>query len=238
MSGPQRDAIVGKGQNSFLNLALVFLIAATTMATSPDGSASGQSEAALEWSDQRQKSTVYIAPIGERLAEFGYEGPLQLELKVEHMPEPTGQAARWRLEGSDGTETPKVLEGTLEFGGDVHNDEDGVRFGDLLATVGPFCAADNDDATPCVPCTLAEGCTLELALDLCSAPRQEELRLWVTIARVGGEPFYNECGPDTDHTRCEALDSWMGSLLLGDTHHLHQLKQLWITCHHDPSRLE
>ena len=196
---------------SLLNLVILVVMAMTTMATSPDGSASGQSEASFDVYGESQTARITIAAQSDRVSSFGYDGPFSLRLRSEHFPQSQSEAMRWRVTMEQGGEMPWSTEGGFMVGGDVHTDDDGIVVGELTAHIAPICNENNPtEETDCLPCNLETGCTFNLEIELCDGPFSEEpIPFWFGVVRENGEAFYNECLPDSDHTPCEQLDEWV-----------------------------
>ena len=189
------------------SLLILICIALTTMATSPDGSASGQSEDRLDWEGNALSATVTIAPIESRVDPGNDQ--LKLALTIDEVPATESEGVLWRLTMAQDDDEAYVAEGAFELEGDIEIDENGIRRGDLHAQVGPFCRGDGEAPAQCVPCDVQVGCTFDLDVTFCDGAGTEEKSIWVMITGETGRIFSNECLPYEDHARCDALDDWV-----------------------------
>ena len=101
----------------------------------------------------------------------------------------------------------------------MHTDDVGMVVGELTAQIAPICAEDNaTEDTDCLPCNLETGCTFSMEIGFCDSTLGEtRIPFWVGVVRESGEPFYNECKPDSDHMPCERLDEWILVEIVGDS---------------------
>ena len=192
-----------------INLLLLLVAGAASLATLKGGGHSGQSWARAQWLGDSQRVVVTIEPVGERLDAFDYEGSLYLDLEMWDILENSAEEVTWAL--SMDTSDGEIFDLSGGFTFDDYSGQEDERglYGNISARVGPLCEDAADTTSDCIPCFIEEGCTLTIDVDLCYVGNDEEIGLGVSIAKSDGEIFYNECAEGGDVEPCEVLDAWM-----------------------------
>jgi hypothetical protein len=192
------------------NLAALCCASVLTIATLKDNSDgyTGRTEWDDEFRAERRHVEVDIAAVENRLEIVGHDGPIYLGVGVDHIDKEQVDIVRWSVQMTDVDGTPVTLSGDFEFGGEVHTEDDGRRMGDLRAEVGQLCDAD-DDAADCLPCDIAEGCSLSLDVDRCHGDGGEITRVVVLISDADGHSFEHHCGENDEGWPCDQLDDWV-----------------------------
>ena len=195
---------------SFLNFLLLLLAAVATLGTLKPDYSSARSSEYIGWprGDSRQRHTVILAPVGNRLASFNYTGDLHLELSVKFVQDILAGDAAWALttETSEG-ETISLGGGFPEFGGDVGTEDNGDIFGDAIVRIGKLCPNDEPITEGCLPCL--DGCTLTIDADRCHPVGDSIKSSEIRIVRDDGTRFEVRCDDGDDPQPCSELSGWL-----------------------------
>jgi hypothetical protein len=186
-------------------------IALVTVATSPGGGHSGESAANANFSGERQRLEVQILPVEDRLAPFSYDGSHHLQLRVYMIDIREVSGMRWSASLTEPDSEPLLFDGGFLPDGEQVTEDDGVTYGDPVATIGRLCTAGERAADGCLPCGLEKGCTLTVEFDRCHphGSADGDTSVEVRIVRADGSAFENECAEGDDATPCRALDEWL-----------------------------
>jgi len=195
---------------SFLTYFLLLLAAVATLGTlKPDYSSSRSSEyTGWEPGESRQRLTVTLAPVGDRLASFNYTGDVHFELSAKFVQDIYAGVAVWTLTTttSDG-ETLSLGGGFPELGGDLGTEDNGDIFGDAIVRVGKLCSNDPPVSEGCLPCL--DGCTLNVEIDRCHPVGDAIRSSLIRLIRDDGTRFEARCEDGEDMQPCDDLRGWL-----------------------------
>lgn len=195
---------------SRLTYFLLFLAGAATLGTLKQDYSSSRSSEYTEWprGESRQRLTVTLAPVEDRLASFNYSGDLHLQLTVKFVQDIRAADARWALTMDTPTGDPLSLSGGFpEFGGDVGTEDNGDITGDAIVRVGKLCPNNQPPTDGCLPCL--GGCTLTLDADRCHPVGDHIESSEIKIARDDGSRFEARCEDGDNQQPCDDLRGWL-----------------------------
>jgi hypothetical protein len=192
-----------------MNLLLLLVAGAASLATLTNGGHSGQSWTRAEWVGDGQRIVVTIEPVGERLDAFDYDGSLYLDLEMSDILEDLADEVSWALSMQISDTETFDLSGGFTFDDYSGEEDEHGLYGNISTRVGPFCSDAEDSTSGCIPCLIEEGCTLNIDVDRCYSGSDEPMGIGISIAQSDGEIFSNECTEDGDIEPCELLDAWI-----------------------------
>ena len=195
-----------------INIVLLVFAAVVNMATLKSEGGDNQAESSdevewLSWRDQhRQRLTVTVLPIEDRLELVDYDGPIHLQVSLTKIPERSTAVPRWAVsvmssEGptwaSDG-DFPPLLEAEGEPSAYM-----------VSKQIGRLCENGEMADDGCIPCSLSEGCVLNVEVDFCYTVGDHTVGAIVALTNADGEPFYLMCPENTDSEPCTRLRDWV-----------------------------
>ena len=197
------------------NILLLLFAALVNMATLKNEGGDNHAESSeevewLSWQNQhRQRLTVTILPMDDRLGPVGYDGPIYLQVSLTKVPERSEAVPRWAVsmmsaEGviwsTDG-DFPPLLEAEGEPGAYV-----------ISKQIGRLCGDGELPDDGCVPCDLSDGCVLNVEADFCYVVGDHTVGAIVALTDAEGEPFSLTCLENTDSEPCTRLRDWVDAL--------------------------
>jgi len=191
------------------NVIILLCAAAASLATLKGGGHSGQSWARADWSGDSQSIVVTVEPVGDRLDDFDYSGPLYIDLEMSDILENTADKVSWTLSMQTSNAEAFTLSGGFTFDDYSGSEDEHGLYGNISTRVAPLCADAGDTTSGCIPCFIEEGCTLSIDVDLCYTNSLEHMNIGISIAQSDGEIFSNECAEGGDVEPCETLDAWI-----------------------------
>jgi len=197
----------------WLNVVLLLLAAAVNMATlkQEGGDNHGEASAEVEWlswnNQHRQRLTVTILPVDDRLAPFDYNGSIYLQVVLEDVLDSVATLPRW---------TVSVVTSEGEFwalGGGFSSlaEADGSTH-DIGAQVGRLCEDTETADDGCIPCSASTGCVLTVEVDFCYTVGDHTVQAKVALTEANGLPFSLTCEEDTDSEPCTKLRDWVDAV--------------------------
>jgi hypothetical protein len=218
VSPPRRNTVTKMNTGRpipWTNLLLLLFAAVVSMATlkGEGGDNHGEASAKVEWlswNDQhRQRLTVTIFSVDERLAPLDYVGPIYLQVGLRHVPESVLDSPRWAASGTTSEGDVWALDGEFT---DVGAEIDQSRSHDISAQVGRLCEGAETVEDGCIPCYASVGCVLSVEVDFCYVVGDHTVGATVSLTDSSGQPFSFECLEDTDSEPCTRLRDWIDAV--------------------------
>ena len=203
----------------WLNLLLLLLAATVSMATlaGEGGDNHGGAEAGvgwLSWQDQhRQRLTVTVNPVEDRLDPLDHEGPIFVVLTLNRVTPSLAESPRWALsiqlpEGGLWAESGSFADN----GGEVEMEDSGHSTGELSAQVGRLCEENETGDDGCIPCQITTGCALTVEVDYCYAVGDHTVKASFSLVDSSSKPLALECLEGADSEPCNRLRDWIDAV--------------------------
>ena len=194
-----------------INIVLLLFTAAVNMATlkNEGGDNHGETSEEVEWlswnNQHRQRLTVTIQPIDDRLEPVGHDGPIYLQVSLIKVPERSDAVPRWAVStmSNDGPwatdgDFPPLLEAEGDPGEHV-----------ITRQIGRLCERGERADDGCIPCYLSDGCVVNVEVDFCYTVGDHTVGAVVALTDADGEPFSLTCLENTDSEPCTRLRDWI-----------------------------
>ena len=193
---------------SKLNIILVLLSCLASLATLAPDYNTGRPRAALNgWNGEASTLTVQVLSAEELIPNFDISATHRVRIDVGDLPVDDIDMPLWTLkvEGQDSFYRKGSFV-TDNQGG--YRNEDNMEMNDIEADLGTICSAEQTEDTECIPCSLTEGCTFLIDIDLCQTLPLEDvsIRIYIEADNIN---YKVTCHKSEDQTLCQQVDSWM-----------------------------
>jgi hypothetical protein len=195
------------------NFVLLLLAAAVNMATlkAEGGDNHGEASAEVEWlswkNQHRQRLTVTISPMADRLVPLDYDGSIHLQVSLDRVPDRVADLPRWAVSIMTSEGGLWSLDGKFSA---LEEAEESAH--DIGAQVGRLCDDTETADDGCVPCPASTGCVLTVEVDFCYTVGDRTVQAKVTLTDSNEQPFSLECLEDTDSMPCTNLRDWLDAV--------------------------
>ena len=197
-----------KQRVSKLNIVLLLLSCVASLATLAPDYNNGRPRATLYgWNGEASTLTVQVLSAEELIPNFDISATHRVRIDISDIPADNVDRALWTLkvEGQDSFYRKGSF---LPDNQDGYDYEDNIKMNEMEADLGTICSAEQTEDTECIPCSLTEGCTFSIDIDLCQTLPLEDISIMIYI-EADNISYEVTCHKSEDQTLCQQVDSWM-----------------------------